>query len=204
MKKYNLKPRRKKKKYNYPGRSKNIFNNLTNDEELCIYRDVIFSDIFEINLYDRSKVRGCFALLKSTRQILSLAFDYRMKADLVVKTIKGLNNFHIEKGIWHSDQGKQYGAKVTLSELLLHKLESSMSRPGTPTDNPYAERFVGIFKLAVSEKSKYKNLVEFLKSAEKWVNLYNNKKPHESLNQIAPNQLAKQNNLQIVPHISLN
>ena len=47
----------------------------------------MFSDIFEIQLADRTKVRGCFALWQRTRHCLSLAFDYQMRADLVVSTI---------------------------------------------------------------------------------------------------------------------
>jgi putative transposase len=45
-----------------------------------------------------------------------------------------------------------------------------MSRAGTPTDNGYAERFVGIFKLAVAERRPYRSLGEFSHEAEHWIN----------------------------------
>ncbi len=38
-----------------------------------------------------------------------------------------------------------------------------MSRAGTPTDNRYAERFVGLFKLAVAERRPYQTLGEFFR-----------------------------------------
>ena len=44
-----------------------------------------------------------------------------------------------------------------------------MSRAGTPTDNGYAERFVGMFKLAVAERYPYHSLGAFLRAAEAWV-----------------------------------
>jgi hypothetical protein len=86
-------------------------------------------------------VRGCFALWKRTRHGLSLAFDYQMRADLVVSTID-LVEFAVPGTIFHSDQGSQYGALETRTALLRKGLQRSMSRAGIPTDNGYAERFV--------------------------------------------------------------
>lgn len=88
MKKYDITPRRVKAKYNYPGKSDNVFENLATNPTVKIGGiNIIFSDIFEFKLADGSRIRGCFALKKETRQILSLIFDYSMRADLVVTTI---------------------------------------------------------------------------------------------------------------------
>jgi len=80
----------------------------------------------------------------------------------------------------------------------------SMSRAGTPTDNGYAERFVGMFKLAVVEKKRYKTLGEFVKQADQWLNFYNNERPHSSLNYLSPNQFAIKNNLENISYLSIN
>ncbi len=69
-------------------------------------QEVVVSDIFEVSLADRTKVRGCFALWKRTRPILALAFDYRMHAELVVSTINQVQ-FAVPRTIFHSDQGSQ-------------------------------------------------------------------------------------------------
>jgi hypothetical protein len=49
-------------------------------------------------------MRSCFALWKRTRHILALAFDYGMKAELVVSIVNMLP-FSVPGMIWHSDQG---------------------------------------------------------------------------------------------------
>ena len=54
-----------------------------------------------------------------------------------------------------------------------------MSRAGTPTDNGYAERFVGIFKLAVAERFRSHRFGAFLRAAEAWIHFYNQQRPHE-------------------------
>jgi putative transposase len=114
--------------------------NLLREEELdWNSTEIIFSDIFEVRLADRSRVRGCFALRYRTRHVLGIAFDYHMRADLVTDAIQTLA-FEGSGSIWHSDQGKQYGAEQTRQLLLRKGFVLSMSRAGTPTDNGYAER----------------------------------------------------------------
>ncbi len=164
--------------------------------------EVIFSDIFEVQLADRTKVRGCFALWKHTRHILALAFDYRMQAELVVSTINQVQ-FEIPGTIFHSDQGSQYGAEQTRAALLEKGFVRSMSRAGTPTDNGYAERFVGIFKQAVAERRRYLTLGHFLQAAENWVNFYNCIRPHEGLGNCSPDQFALKQGLAMAPYLPL-
>ena len=78
-----------------------------------------------------------------------------------------------------------------------------MSRTGTPTDNPISERFVRTFKLAVTKRFKYQNLDEFVEFATKWLNFYNDQRPHQSLKQKSPNQFAKESGLKKVEFLYL-
>ena len=123
-----------------------------------------------------------------------------MQAELVVSTVNMLH-FAVPGTIWHADQGSQDGAEQTRAALLEKGFQLSMSRAGTPTDNGYAERFVGSFKLAVAERRPYHTLGAFLRAAEAWVNFYHSQRPHESLGYRSPNQLAQENNLPTVPDV---
>jgi trehalose synthase len=78
---------------------------------------------------DSTRVRGCFALWQRTRHILAPAFDYHMRAELVTNALDMLA-FEVSQAIFHSDQGKQYGAEVTRLLLLQKGFELSMSRAG--------------------------------------------------------------------------
>jgi putative transposase len=202
MRKYGIAARRKRKKYVYPGKAAQIAPNLLREGKEAEVTDVVFSDIFEVRLADGSRVRGCFALRKQTRHILGLAFDYHMRAELVTELIQTLA-FATPGWIWHSDQGKQYGAESTRTLLLQKGFVQSMSRAGTPTDNGYAERFVGTFKLAVAERRPYRTLGAFLQAAEDWVNFYNQERPHEGLDQLSPQRYAQLHDLELVSSLSL-
>ncbi len=111
--------------------------------------------------------------------------------------------FEVPGAIFHSDQGKQYGAAQTRTLLLEKGFQRSMSRAGTPTDNGYAERFVGLFKLAVAERHPYRTLGDFLRAAKPWVNFYNTTRPHESLDYRSPDQFAQEQQLGSIPSITL-
>ncbi len=87
--------------------------------------------------------------------------------------------------------------------LLTKGFVRSMSRAGTPTDNGYAERFVGIFKLAVAERRSYRTLGEFLREAERWINFYNQYRPHEGLHQQSPDHYAREHGLPTAPYLPL-
>ncbi|GLV53940.1 integrase [Dictyobacter sp. S3.2.2.5] len=202
MHKYGIAARRKKKKYVYPGKATQTAPNLVRDMSEEDTHQVIFSDIFEVHLADQSRVRGCFALEKQTRQIFGLAFDYHMRADLVTSVIETMT-FPTADAIWHSDQGKQYGAQCTRDLLLQKGFLQSMSRAGTPTDNGYAERFVGTFKLAVADRRSYHSLGHFLGAAEAWINFYNTLRPHEGVGNCSPLRYAQDHQLHGAPLISL-
>jgi putative transposase len=78
-----------------------------------------------------------------------------------------------------------------------------MSRAGTPTDNGYAERFVGTFKQAVAERRRYHTLGHFLEAAEKWINFYNHLRPHEGIGNCSPDQFASREGLPQAPYLPL-
>jgi putative transposase len=78
-----------------------------------------------------------------------------------------------------------------------------MSRAGTPTDNGFAERFVGQFKLSVAQRRSYHTLGDFLQAAEDWINFYNHLRPHEGLRDLSPDQFAQLNGLPVSAPIRL-
>lgn len=85
-----------------------------------------------MRLADGSRLRSAFALRKDSRQVLSLVFDYSMSQELVQSVIEHLDSQEI-LALFHSDQGKQYGAKLTVNMLLEKGFTASMSRAGNPS-----------------------------------------------------------------------
>jgi putative transposase len=61
-----------------------------------------------------------------------------------------------------------------------------------------------MFKLAVAERRSYRTLGEFLREAERWINFYNQQRPHEGLDQQSPDQYARDHDLPIAPYLLLS
>lgn len=216
MKSQDIASRPRKPKYRYPGRTPEPFTNLTramtkNEIELHPIAEqapeIVRSDILEGRLADGSKVYVTFAWRETTAQVLSLVIDWRMKADLVVATLDRIPEQmkdYLKNVIWHSDQGSQYGSDAVIDGLIAWNFLASMSRAGTPTDNGAAERMVGEFKHAVLRRTSYKTIGQLLTEAERWINYYNERRPHGRLNYKSPNTYAEENGLGKVPYITVS
>lgn len=190
MTKYAIKPRKKHDLYVYAGKASEIFDNILLTGLVTNYTEVYFSDLFEFKLIDSTEIHGCFVFKHSTRQVISLLLDYFEDAILVEKVLEEARPHIKPQSIFHVDRGKQNGASVTVQKVKDLSMIISMSRSGTPTDNPFAERFVRTFKLAIVYKRPYFTLGEVLEVTLKWVNFYNQKRPHESINMMTPNDYA--------------
>ena len=96
--------------------------------------EVVFSDMLEVKRADGTGVRGCFALRHRTRQVLLIAFDNHMRADLVTDAIETMA-FEVPGSIWHSEEAHTlWGGPDTLLALAQRRMSLSMSRDATPTD----------------------------------------------------------------------
>lgn len=81
---------RKRKKDVYPGQASPVAPNLVRERDPESLTTVVFSDLFEIKLAERTKVRGCFTLWKRTRHILGQALAYHMRAEFVTSALQTL------------------------------------------------------------------------------------------------------------------
>lgn len=190
MTKHGIAPRKKHDVYVYAGKSSVVYENMLLTGAITSYTEIYFSDLFEFKLVDGTEVHGCFVIKHSTRQVVSLLLDYFEDAMLVEKVLEEASPYIKQNSIFHVDQGKQNGAFVTVQKVKDLSMIISMSRAGTPTDNPFAERFVRTFKLAVVYKRPYFTLGEVLEVTLRWINFYNERRPHESLKLMSPNDYA--------------
>lgn len=111
-----------------------------------------------------------------------------------IKTIQKLFKIKdIPKNILiHQDQGSQYTSYEYVDKVLKHA-RLSYSTPGTPTENPGQESFIGRFKqewadeiLELGTPNQVKNFIA------KKIKYYNNKRIHTSINYQAPIKFTNQ------------
>ena len=89
--------------------------------------------------------------------------------------------------IHHSDRGWQYASHDYIALLESHGIEVSMSRPGNPWDNAFAESFMKTLKTEEVDGRRYRNLEEASESVEGFIEeFYNQERLHSALGYRSP------------------
>lgn len=86
--------------------------------------------------------------------------------------------------IFHSDGGGQYYAKEFVSITTKYKLVNSMCE--YPWENGKAERINGTIKNNYLKHMKIMTFEDLIKNVDRAVSLYNEERPHKSLNYLTP------------------
>ena len=127
-----------------------------------------------------------------SKQIMGYKIDNHMKASLCVEALKmAIKNrkYPNENLIHHSDRGFQYCSKEYVTFAETNNLTMSMTEQYDPYENAIAERINRTLKYEYSLKQTIKNLKLADKMVKQAVHIYNNLRPHLSLNLKKPYQV---------------
>jgi transposase InsO family protein len=94
---------------------------------------------------------------------------------------------HPAPAIHHSDQGVQYAAHDYVARLTGLGVQVSMSEPGQPTQNAYAERFVRTFKEEHYDYTEYTDFDDAFRQIAHWLEVeYMTERIHSALGYLTP------------------
>jgi transposase InsO family protein len=89
--------------------------------------------------------------------------------------------------IHHSDQGVQYAATAYVARLQDKGIQVSMSEPGQPTQNAFAERFMRTFKEEHFDYTEYADFDDARRQIAHWIEVeYMTERIHSSLDYLTP------------------
>ena len=157
----------------------------------CLFTKIhVKGKYYELTFYFDSFTKEILSYALATRKGDSKQYYDGLKD--VLELIK--NEECTEPVILHTDQGSVYSS-LSYNELISnYNIKRSMSRAGTPTDNPVNESLNGWIKeeLILDFKLKESNDVE--KTIKDYVHYYNNERPKSELGGLPPVQFRLQNN----------
>lgn len=135
------------------------------------------------------------------REALAIEIDLNLPAQRVIRV---LERIALERGyplMLRMDNGPEF-ISLALSEWAEDKgIKLEFIKPGTPTQNAYIERFNRTYRTEILDFYLFKSLNEVREITDRWVREYNEERPHESLNNMTPEEY-KQSDSQ--PQISKN
>lgn len=124
------------------------------------------------------------------RRIVSARLSVTEDTSLVCRTVQDAfySREKPEGVIFHSDQGGQYVSLDFRNLLCGHKVRQSFSDPGVPYDNAPMESFFGSLKIEEIHRFRYHGITDLTDSLKKYLDFYNNKRPHSSIGNLTPVQ----------------
>ncbi len=163
------------------------YPNLFKERKAIRSEEVFVSDITYIKSKDRTHYLSLVTDAYS-RKIMGYHLSNGMGSEEIVQALKmAVNNRKNNKDlIHHSDRGLQYCSAIYQNELKQGNIKASMTDGYDCYQNALAERINGILK---NEFLIYecKNEIELNQLIKESIDIYNNERPHLSLNFKTPN-----------------
>jgi putative transposase len=128
-----------------------------------------------------------------TREALAITVGQRLRAEQVVEVC---NRIVARRGApvrIFVDNGSEFSGRVFDLWAYHQKVAIDFSRPGKPTDNCFIETFNGSLRDECLNVHWFETIDEAKAKIEAWRVEYNESRPHQSLNELTPNEYALQN-----------
>ena len=126
-----------------------------------------------------------------SRRILGWAIDTSMTVSLVLKALNMAVETRGEKAvagtIMHSDRGTQYCSRSFQNRLRELDMLCSMSDVGQCWDNAPGEAIWSSLKReTLIGRKRFDSYVDAVETVIRWINIYNTKRPHSTINMMSP------------------
>jgi len=165
-----------------------IYTNLISELTITRANEVFVSDI----TYIRLREDFCYLFLITdvySRKIVGYYLSKNLLTEGALKAMRmAIRGKDVEGLIHHSDRGVQYCSNEYVKLLKKYKIEISMGEAGNPYDNAIAERVNGILKTEFYLGETFNDFTQAKKAVEQSIELYNNLRPHMSIDYLTPEQ----------------
>lgn len=121
-----------------------------------------------------------------SRFILASYLSTNMEADFCIETMKSALNKHKKPEIFNTDQGSQFTSNDWCDLLKENQIKISMDGKGRCFDNIFSERLWRTVKYEEVYLKTYDNVKSARDQLMAFVEFYNYKRPHQSLNYKTP------------------
>jgi len=124
-----------------------------------------------------------------SRKILSWRLSNTMDTQFCIDALEEAILLYGEPAIFNSDHGSQFVSNGFLQVLKDHHIEISMDGIGRALDNIYVERFWRSLKYEDIYLKSYETMQELKYGVNKYMEFYNTKRFHQSLEYQTPDEL---------------
>jgi putative transposase len=124
-----------------------------------------------------------------SRRVLSWRVSITMEAAFCVETLEDALAHHGKPDIFNTDQGSQFTGAAFTGVLANNDIAISMDGKGAWRDNVFVERLWRSVKYEEVYLRAYDSVSEARKSIRRYLEFYNGRRPHSSLDRLTPDQV---------------
>ena len=185
MKKYNLKPYRRRRKGMIKkkdiSRSNSQYRNLIKGIAVVDKPNLVWTSDFTY-----LKWRGIFLYLSTIidiygRNIVGFNLSNRHNKQLVLGALENALTNNPKPSILHSDQGSEYDSQTYTGFCETIGIKVSMSNKSSPWENGYQESFYSHFKVQLADINRFYDIAELIEEISKLIWYHNNERIHSVL-----------------------
>lgn len=145
------------------------------------------------------KIKGryyyiCVIIDLFSRKVVAFRIGLSNSTQLITSTFKAAYQERSSNGplTFHSDQGSPYTSYAFQKLLRKLGIRQSFSNSGSPHDNAVAESFFATLKKEELHRIDYLSDAQFRRRVSAYINFFNSKRPHMSLNYQTLNQVQSE------------
>jgi putative transposase len=149
-------------------------------------------DFMNDSLSDGRTFRTLNVIDDFNREALWIEVDTSLPSERVVQVLEQLLDGRAAPHRIRMDNGPELISQRLESWARERQIELLHIQPGKPAQNAYIERFNRTFREEVLDAYLFDNLQEVRSIIERWLEEYNNVRPHAALQGLSPHQFAIQ------------
>ncbi|EIO4300463.1 IS3 family transposase, partial [Salmonella enterica subsp. enterica serovar Cerro] len=129
------------------------------------------------------------------REALSIEIDLNLPAPRVVRVLDRIAANRGYPVMLRMDNGPEFISLALAEWAEQHAVKLEFIQPSKPTQNAFIERFNRTYRTEILDFYLFRTLNEAREITERWVSEYNCERPHESLNNMTPEEYRQHNHL---------
>ena len=148
--------------------------------------EVWSADFMSDALYHGSRFRTFNILDDFNREALAIEVDTSLRAERVIRV---LDRLKAERELPHMirvDNGPEFLSQQIQEWGKINRVLIYHIQPGRPTQNAFIERFNRTYRNEVLNLYQFRSLAEVREITAEWMTVYNEQRPHEALQGVAP------------------
>lgn len=121
-----------------------------------------------------------------SREVLAIEVDIGLPSERVIRVLERIVAWRGYPSKLRADNGPEFISTALAEWAEAHDIELEFIQPGKPTQNSYIERFNRTYRDEILNMYVFRTLTEVREITEKWINEYNEERPHDSLDDLTP------------------